>query len=76
MDGGVRRGSDIVIALASGARAVGLGRPVLWALGAGGEVGVTRYFQLLEAEFATAVALCGCRRLSEIDSTLLGPVRT
>ncbi len=76
VDGGVRRGSDIVIALASGARAVGIGRPVLWALAAGGELGVTRYFQLLEAEFATAVALCGCRRLSEIDSTLLGPVRS
>ncbi|HEV2166875.1 MAG TPA: alpha-hydroxy acid oxidase [Thermoplasmata archaeon] len=76
LDGGVRRGSDLLVALASGARAVGIGRPVLWALAAGGEAGVMRYFDLLEREFATAMALCGCRRIAEVDSTLLGPLRT
>lgn len=73
LDGGARRGNDIVMALALGARAVGLGRPVLWALGAGGEAGLRQYFRLLEREFVTALALCGCRRLSEVDASLLGP---
>jgi 4-hydroxymandelate oxidase len=75
VDGGFRRGSDILIGLALGARAVGLGRPILWALGAGGGSGLSRYFSLLEQEFATAMALLGCRRLSEIDASLLAPER-
>ncbi len=67
LDGGVRRGSDVLIALALGARAVGVGRPVLWALAAGGERGVERYLSLLETEFASAMVLAGKRSLSEID---------
>ncbi|HEX4920355.1 MAG TPA: alpha-hydroxy acid oxidase, partial [Candidatus Bathyarchaeia archaeon] len=74
-DGGIRRGSDIAMALALGAKAVGLGRVVLWALAAGGEAGVSRLLSLMKTDFATVMALTGRRSISEIDGTLLGPVR-
>ncbi|MFI5417969.1 MAG: alpha-hydroxy acid oxidase [Candidatus Lutacidiplasmatales archaeon] len=73
LDGGVRRADDVLIALSLGARAVGLGRPVLWALSAGGEAGVARLFSLLSTELAIDMALVGRRRISDIDATLLGP---
>ena len=60
VDGGVRRGTDIVRALALGARAVLLGRPALWALATGGEEGVVHVLELLRAEVEVALALCGC----------------
>ena len=60
VDGGIRRGADVVIALALGARAVLVGRPVLWGLAHGGEVGATRVLELLRAEIELALALCGC----------------
>jgi 4-hydroxymandelate oxidase len=66
MDGGVRRGTDVVKALALGARAVLVGRPVLWGLAAEGEEGVVKVLTLLRAEVDLAMALCGVRRLSEI----------
>jgi isopentenyl diphosphate isomerase/L-lactate dehydrogenase-like FMN-dependent dehydrogenase len=75
LDGGVRRGSDILIALATGAKAVGLGRPVLWALAAGGETGVARFLTLLKEDLATTMALAGRRTIAEVDRTLLGPPR-
>jgi 4-hydroxymandelate oxidase len=71
LDGGVRRGSDVLLALALGARAVGIGRPVLWALGAGGEAGVDRYLSLLGSDLATAMALSGRRSVSEIDPSVV-----
>lgn len=71
LDGGVRRGSDIVTALALGAKAVGLGRPVLWALAAGGEVGVSKLISLLKADLATVMALTGRSRLAEIDRSMV-----
>ncbi len=73
LDGGVRRASDVVMALALGARAVGIGRPVLWALAAGGAVGVSRYLALLQSELVNVMALCGCARITEIDRTLVDP---
>jgi isopentenyl diphosphate isomerase/L-lactate dehydrogenase-like FMN-dependent dehydrogenase len=60
MDGGVRRGSDVVKALALGARAVLVGRPVLWGLAVGGEEGVSRVLELLRAEVELALTLLGC----------------
>ena len=60
VDGGVRRGADVAMALALGARAVLIGRPVVWALAAGGEAGVTRLLELLRAEVELALALLGC----------------
>ncbi len=74
-DSGVRRASDVLIALAMGAHAVGIGRPVLWALAVGGEAGVTQLLSLLASELATEMALTGRRRISEIDRTLLGEKR-
>jgi 4-hydroxymandelate oxidase len=59
VDGGVRRGLDIAIALALGARGVLLGRPVLWALAVGGQAGVERALAILREEFVIALALLG-----------------
>jgi isopentenyl diphosphate isomerase/L-lactate dehydrogenase-like FMN-dependent dehydrogenase len=66
LDGGVRRGSDVMVALALGAKAVFIGRPYLFALAAGGEAGVARCLQLLSAEIENAMALLGVRSTDEI----------
>jgi 4-hydroxymandelate oxidase len=66
MDGGVRRGSDVVTALALGARAVFIGRPYLFALAAGGQCGVERALELLAAEVENAMALLGAREVGAI----------
>lgn len=60
MDGGVRRGTDVIKALALGAKAVLVGRPALWGLAVGGGDGVERVLGLLREEFEVALALCGC----------------
>lgn len=72
LDGGVRRGADVVIALSMGARAVGLGRPILWALAAGGEAGVAHYLSLLGVDVATTLALAGRRSVRELDASVVG----
>ena len=69
VDGGVRRGSDIALALALGATAVGIGRPAALGLAAGGRAGVERTFQLLREELVTTMAMIGCERLDELDRT-------
>jgi 4-hydroxymandelate oxidase len=66
IDGGVRRGTDIFKALALGARAVGIGRPYLWALGAFGQAGVERVLDILRAELELVMAQCGARSIAEI----------
>ena len=60
VDGGVRRGTDVLKALALGARAVLSGRPILWALAVGGEEGVTQVLELLRIEIETGLKLLGC----------------
>jgi isopentenyl diphosphate isomerase/L-lactate dehydrogenase-like FMN-dependent dehydrogenase len=60
VDGGIRRGTDVVKALALGARAALVGRPVLWGLAAGGEEGVRHVLELLRDELELALLLCGC----------------
>jgi isopentenyl diphosphate isomerase/L-lactate dehydrogenase-like FMN-dependent dehydrogenase len=60
MDGGVRRGTDVLTALALGARAVLVGRPALWGLAVAGEQGARRVLELLRDELELALALCGC----------------
>ena len=60
MDGGIRRGTDIVKAFALGANAIAVGRPVLWGLAAGGEDGVRQVLEMLRSELVRALALCGC----------------
>jgi 4-hydroxymandelate oxidase len=71
LDGGVRRGTDVVKALAFGARAVGIGRPVLWGLAVAGQQGVERVFGLLREELDVALGLCGCRSPGEAQRDLL-----
>jgi 4-hydroxymandelate oxidase len=73
VDGGFRRGSDILKALALGARGVFVGRPYLWGLAAGGEAGVKRVLDILRAELSLSMALAGCARLSDIDRSLVRP---
>jgi len=74
LDGGVRRGSDILVALALGAKAVGIGRPVLWALAVGGGDEVNRYLGLLKTELATAMALVGRPTLAGVNSSLVSRI--
>lgn len=71
VDGGVRRGTDVVKALALGARAVAVGRPVLWGLAVDGQRGVERVLTLLRDELDTALALCGCCSPAEVDLSLV-----
>mmetsp|Transcript_25531 Transcript_25531/g.65763 ORF Transcript_25531/g.65763 Transcript_25531/m.65763 type:complete len:386 (-) Transcript_25531:873-2030(-) len=70
-DGGVRRGTDVLKAMALGADAVFIGRPVVCGLAVGGEAGVAHVLQLLEGEFRTAMALAGCPSLASIDRSLV-----
>ncbi len=71
VDGGIRRGTDVLKALALGAKAVLLGRPVLWGLAVGGEAGVQHAIEILRDELDLAMALSGCAKLQDIDSSLV-----
>jgi len=71
LDGGVRRGTDVVKAIALGAAAVLVGRPYLWALAADGEAGVTAMLSMLRAEVELAMALAGCPTIPEIGPALV-----
>jgi isopentenyl diphosphate isomerase/L-lactate dehydrogenase-like FMN-dependent dehydrogenase len=73
LDGGVRRGTDVLKALALGARAVLVGRPVLWGLTLDGEQGVVAVLEHLRAEIDLAMALAGCRTVNDIDPALVIP---
>jgi isopentenyl diphosphate isomerase/L-lactate dehydrogenase-like FMN-dependent dehydrogenase len=66
VDGGIRRGVDVVTALALGAEAVLVGRPALWGLAAAGEAGARRVLELLSEELALALALCGAAAPGEL----------
>ena len=71
VDGGVRRGTDVIKALALGARAVLIGRPYLYGLSVGGAAGVAQVLGILRGEFEMAMKLSGCRTLAEIDRALI-----
>ncbi|EAQ89381.1 hypothetical protein CHGG_06000 [Chaetomium globosum CBS 148.51] len=71
VDGGVRRGTDIVKALCLGAKAVGVGRAALWGLGAGGWKGVDRTFEILQGEIETCMKMMGAKDLSELGSRFI-----
>jgi 4-hydroxymandelate oxidase len=73
VDGGVRRGTDILKALALGARAVLIGRPVHWGLAVGGEAGVRHVLELLRAELNLDLMLCGLASPLEVDGSLIVP---
>jgi (S)-mandelate dehydrogenase len=71
LDSGIRRGSDVVKALALGADAVLAGRAPLYGLAAAGEAGVARAIELLRTETARTMAMLGARNVAEVDSALL-----
>ncbi len=71
LDGGVRRGADVVRALALGARAVMVGRPYLYGLGAGGSTGVRRALDILAGEVDHTLALVGVPRVGDLDRTVV-----
>jgi L-lactate dehydrogenase (cytochrome)/(S)-mandelate dehydrogenase len=71
LDGGVRRGGDIVKALALGATACLIGRPQLWGLAVAGEAGVAHILEIYRSELDRVMGLCGLSSISEIDRTLL-----
>ena len=75
-DGGIRRGSDIVKALALGATACTMGRSYLYGLGAAGEVGVEKALTLLTDDMQRTMALCGVRNIAEITPELVSRVAT
>lgn len=71
MDGGIRRGTDVLKALALGARAVLVGRPVLWGLSVGGAQGVQRVLEILRSELELVMQLSGCPTLASINRALV-----
>jgi isopentenyl diphosphate isomerase/L-lactate dehydrogenase-like FMN-dependent dehydrogenase len=73
MDGGIRRGTDVVKALALGAHAVLAGRAPLWGLAVDGAEGVEHVLQLLREEVALALALCGCASPTDVTRSHVGP---
>jgi L-lactate dehydrogenase (cytochrome) len=71
MDGGIRRGADLIKALALGAKFVFVGRPFLYAAAIGGEAGVRKAADILKAEIMTNMALLGVNAIGEITPDLV-----
>jgi L-lactate dehydrogenase (cytochrome) len=67
LDGGIRRGSDVVKAICMGARAVLVGRAYAYGLGAGGGAGVARAIEILRADVVRTIKLLGCASVGELD---------
>lgn len=74
LDGGIRRGTDVLKALALGARAVLIGRPLFWGLAVDGEAGLRSVLQMLADELDIAMGMCGRPTIDSIDISLLGTV--
>lgn len=71
IDGGIRKGSDIFKALALGAKAVLIGRPILWGLATNGQTGVEAILNILKSDLRKTMNLCGCRSIAEINKEFL-----
>jgi len=71
IDGGITRGTDVLKCIALGARAVFIGRPVLWGLAHSGEEGVFNVIKLLNDEFTIAMMLCGCVNIKDLKPSLV-----
>ncbi len=76
MDGGIRRGTDVVTALALGAKAVLIGRPALWGLATAGEAGARRVLELLRDEVELALVLCGARSPADLTRDIVRPAHS
>lgn len=74
IDGGIRRGSDVIKAVAMGAKACLVGRPYLYGLAAGGEAGVTRTFDILHDEMNRVMKLIGCDSIDKLDTSYVKPL--
>jgi glycolate oxidase len=75
LDGGILRGSDVIKAIALGARAVAIGKLQGWGLAAGGEAGLLRVLEILESEIVTTMGLLGITRLDQLTSSYLCKVQ-
>jgi 4-hydroxymandelate oxidase len=73
IDGGIRRGSDVLKAIALGARTILIGRPILWGLCVNGQEGAANILEIFRRELDEAMLLCGCTKLTDIDVSLLHP---
>jgi 4-hydroxymandelate oxidase len=71
IDGGIRRGTDVFKALALGAKAVGVGRPIIWGLAVDGEQGAKRVLDILRKDFELTMRLCGCATIGEINKDFI-----
>ena len=71
VDGGIRRGTDIIKAILLGANGVLIGKPMVWALAVGGEAGVLKMMQILEDELRLGMCLLGCSALKNLDDRYL-----
>jgi isopentenyl diphosphate isomerase/L-lactate dehydrogenase-like FMN-dependent dehydrogenase len=71
VDGGFRRGTDVIKALGLGARACLIGRPYIWALASNGEAGIDRLLDILQTEIEHTMAFAGCATVSDIDGTVV-----
>ncbi|MGY6270100.1 alpha-hydroxy acid oxidase [Achromobacter denitrificans] len=75
IDGGFRRGSDVLKAIALGARMVFTGRPQLFGAAVGGAAGIRKVAEIFRSEIATNMALLGCRTLADVTPDLVAPIR-
>jgi 4-hydroxymandelate oxidase len=71
LDGGIRRGTDVLKALALGADAVLIGRPYLWGLAVAGSAGVVSVIEILRKELSIAMALCGRTSIGVLDASVV-----
>lgn len=71
LDGGIRKGTDVFKALALGAKAVFVGRPILWGLSCEGQKGVERALEILRDELKETMILAGCKSLNDIDKSYI-----
>lgn len=74
LDGGIRHGTDVVVAVAMGAKAVLIGRPFLWGLAIDGQAGVSRILELFRDGINRTLGLLGCSSISEVDGSYLSAV--
>mmetsp|Transcript_25721 Transcript_25721/g.53729 ORF Transcript_25721/g.53729 Transcript_25721/m.53729 type:complete len:348 (-) Transcript_25721:209-1252(-) len=71
LDGGIRRGTDVLKALALGATAVGVGKPMFFALAVGGENAVANLLEMMRRETEAAMAICGCESIADVGKNLV-----